>query len=204
MSKAIITAAITGPIYTPTMSPHLPITSDEIADEAFRAYGAGAAVTHIHVRDPETGQPSTDMRLFEQVTTKVKSRCNMIICTSAGGELGMVTPEQRVRVVSTFKPELACFNMGSLNFGIFPLAQEMGEFKYTWKKQYRESTEELIFPNTFRSMRIFINISDENRTRPELETYDAGMIDNMAFFPFEETYLHPVRPGNSWRTFCIN
>jgi len=181
ISKAIITAAITGPIHTPTMSSYLPITPDEIADEAIRACEAGAAVAHIHVRDPETGQPSADMRLFEQVITKVKNRCNMIICSSTGGGLGMVTPEQRVRVVPTFKPELASFNMGSLNFNIFPLSQKMKEFKYAWEKDYLESTEDLIFPNTFRSMKIFINIFKEHHTKPELEIYDTGMIDNVAY-----------------------
>jgi uncharacterized protein (DUF849 family) len=121
------------------------------------------------------------MRLFEQVITKVKKRCDMVLCTSTGGGLGLVTPEQRVRVVPTFKPELASFNMGSLNFGIFPLAEKIKEYKYSWEKPYLESTEDLIFPNTFRSLRIFINIFNENQTKPELEIYDAGMIDNLAY-----------------------
>ena len=181
MSKAIITAAITGSIHTPTMSPYLPITPDQIADNAIQAWEAGAAVAHIHVRNPETGQPSPDMELFRQVLTKVKSKCDMIICTTTGGGLGM-TPEQRVGVVSTFKPELASFNMGSMNFDLFPLLERMKEFKFPWEKQYLEFTEDLIFPNTFKSMRIFLNIFNENQTKPELEVYDAGMINNVAFF----------------------
>jgi len=181
MSKAIFTAAITGSIHTPTMTPYLPITPDQIADNAIQAYEAGAAVAHIHVRNPETGQPSPDMELFKKVLTKVKSKCDMIICTTTGGGLGM-TPEQRVAVVSTFKPELASFNMGSMNFALFPLLERMKDFKFPWEKQYLEFTEDLIFPNTFKSMRIFLNIFNENGTKPELEVYDAGMVNNVAFW----------------------
>jgi uncharacterized protein (DUF849 family) len=138
------------------MSPYLPITPEQIADDAIRAYEAGAAVAHIHVRDPETGQPSAEMKLFERVLTRVKSKCDMIICTTTGGGLGMVTPEQRVKVVSTFKPELASSNMGSLNFALFPLLEKMKDFKFGWEKQYLESTEDMIFTNTFNSMKIFL------------------------------------------------
>jgi len=181
MSKAIITAAITGSIHTPTMSPHLPVTPDQIADNAIEACKAGAASVHIHVRNPETGQPSPDLEIFKKVITKIKSKSDVIVCTTTGGGLGM-TPEQRVSVVSTFKPELASFNMGSLNFALFPLLERMKDFKFPWEKQYLEFTEDMIFPNTFKSMRIFLNIFNENQTKPELEVYDAGMINNVAFW----------------------
>ncbi len=181
MSKAIITAAITGSIHTPTMSPYLPVTPDQIADNAIEACQAGASAVHIHVRNPETGQPSPDLELFKKVLTKVKSKSDVIVCTTTGGGLGM-TPEQRVGVVSTFKPELASFNMGSMNFALFPLLERMKEFKFPWEKQYLEFTEDLIFPNTFKSMRIFLSIFNENQTKPELEVYDAGMINNVAFW----------------------
>lgn len=180
MSKAILTAAITGSIHTPTMTPYLPITPDQIADNAIQAYQAGAASVHIHVRNPETGQPSPDLELFKKVLTKVKSKCDVIVCTTTGGGLGM-TPEQRVAAVSAFKPELASFNMGSMNFALFPLLERMKDFKFPWEKQYLEFTEDLIFPNTFKSMRIFLNIFNENGTKPELEVYDAGMVNNVAF-----------------------
>jgi len=180
MSKAIFTAAITGSIHTPTMSPYLPITPDQIADNAIQACGAGAAAVHIHVRNPETGQPSPDLELFKKVLTKVKSKCDVIVCTTTGGGLGM-TPEQRVGVVSTLKPELASCNMGSMNFALFPLLEKMKDFKFPWEKQYLEFTEDLIFPNTFKSIRVFLNIFNENGTKPELEIYDAGMINNTAF-----------------------
>jgi len=191
MSKAIFTAAITGSIHTPTMTPYLPITPDQIAENAIQAKEAGAAVAHIHVRNPETGQPSPDMELFRKVLTHVKSKCDMIICTTTGGGLGM-TPEQRLAVVSNFKPELASFNMGSMNFALFPLLERMKDFKFPWEKQYLEFTEDLIFPNTFKSMRIFSNIFNENRTKPELEVYDAGMVSNVAFMIERGLFKTPV------------
>ncbi len=180
MSKAIFTAAITGSIHTPTMTPYLPITPDQIADNCIKAYEAGAAVAHVHVRNPENGQPSPDMELFKKVLTKVKSKCDLIICTTTGGGLGM-TPEQRVSVISALKPELGSCNMGSMNFALFPLLDRMKEFKYPWEKQYLEMTEDLIFPNTFKSLRIFLGRFNESQTKPELEVYDSGMINNAAF-----------------------
>src|SRR5512135_1775685 len=120
MSKVIITAAITGSIHTPTMSPYLPITPDQIAENAVQAREAGAAVVHIHVRNPETGQPTPDLELFRKVLGKIKSKSDLVICTTTGGGFGQ-TPEQRVAVVPTFKPELASFNMGTMNFGLFPV-----------------------------------------------------------------------------------
>lgn len=180
MSKAIFTAALTGGIHTPTMSPYLPITPDQLAEHAIQAYQAGAAVVHVHVRNPETGIPSPDPELFKQVLTKVKSKCDVLICPTTGGGLGM-TPEQRVTVVSRLKPEMASFNMGSMNFAIFPLLEKMKDFKFSWEKQYLEMSEDNIFPNTFKSMRTFLKIFYENETKPEFEVYDAGMINNIAF-----------------------
>lgn len=180
MSKVIITAAITGSIHVPSMSPYLPITPQQIADEAVRVYEAGGAVAHIHVRNPETGQPSSDMELFREVVTKVKSKCNMVLCLSTGGGVGMTTAE-RVKAVTTFKPELASFNFGSINFGLFPIAEAVREFKFPWEKAYLESTWDFIFPNTFKTLREFSQAFSENETKPELEIYDAGMINNVAF-----------------------
>jgi uncharacterized protein (DUF849 family) len=180
MDKVIVTAAITGSIHVPSMSPYLPITPQQIADEAVRVYEAGGAVAHIHVRNPETGQPSSDMELFREVVTKVKSKCNMVLCLSTGGGVGMTTAE-RVKAVTTFKPELASFNFGSINFGLFPIAEAVREFKFPWEKAYLESTWDYIFPNTFKTLREFSQTFSENETKPELEIYDAGMINNVAF-----------------------
>ena len=187
MSKAIITAAITGSIHTPTMSPHLPITPKEISDDAVRAYEAGAAVCHIHVRNPETGQPTPDINLFKETITRIKSKCNMIICITTGGGLGM-TPEQRLIPVSTFKPELASFNAGSINFALFHALDRYKEFKFNWESKYLAMTEDFIFPNTFKSMKDFARIFGENDTKPEFEVYDAGMINNIAFL-IEKGYV---------------
>ncbi len=178
--KAVITAAITGSIHTPAMSPYLPITPKQIADEAVAAYEAGAAVAHIHARDPETGRPTPDINLIKEIVTSIKSRCNMIVCITTGGGLGM-TAEQRLIPVSTFKPELASFNAGSLNFALFHALDKFKEFKFDWEPQYLAMTEDFIFPNTFKSMREFTAIFNANGTKPEFEVYDSGMINNVAF-----------------------
>jgi uncharacterized protein (DUF849 family) len=191
MSKAIFTAAITGAIHTPTMSPYLPITPDQIVDNAIQAHEAGAAVAHIHVRNPETGQPSPDMELFKKVLTKVKNKCDMILCPTTGGGLGM-SPEQRVAVVSIFKPELASCNMGSINFALFPMVERTKDFKFPWEKPYLEFSEDFVFPNTFKSLRIFLNIFNETGTKPELEVYDAGMINNIDFMIQQGSLKPPV------------
>ncbi len=180
MSKAIFTAAITGGIHTPTMSPYLPITPEQIADNAIQAYEAGAAVAHIHVRNPENGMPVPEMDLFKNILARVKRKCDIVLCPTTGGGLGM-TPEQRVAVVSTYQPEIASCNMGSMNFALFPLLEKMTEFKFPWEKQYLEMTEDVIFSNTFKGMRIFLDIFQKSQTKPELEVYDAGMINNTAF-----------------------
>jgi len=180
MSKAIITAAITGSIHTPTMTPHLPITPKEIADEAVRAYEAGAAVAHIHVRDPQTGAPSVSADLFREVITNIKSRCNMVLCLSTGGGLGM-TAEQRAVSVRAFKPELGSLNFGSINFALFPQLTRYKEWKFPWEPQYIGMTEDFIFPNTFKTLKEFCNFFRESGTKPEIEIYDVGMINNVAF-----------------------
>jgi uncharacterized protein (DUF849 family) len=180
MSKAIITAALTGSIHTPTMTPYLPYTPKQIADEAVRAWEAGAAVAHVHVRDPETGRPSPSLDLFREVVTDVKARCDIIVCLTTGGGIGM-TAEQRVTVVPGLKPELASFNFGSMNFALFPLASRYKEWKFPWEPEHLANTEEFIFTNTFKMLREFCKYFRENDTKPELEIYDVGMLNNAAF-----------------------
>jgi len=178
--KVIITAAITGSIHTPTMSPYLPITPREIADEAVRSYEAGAAVCHIHARNPETGQPTPDVNIIKEIITSIKSRCNIVICITTGGGFGM-TIEQRVAAVSLYRPELASFNAGSTNFALFPVIPRYQSWKYEWEPQYLAMTEDHIFANTFKSMREYCTIFNETGTKPELEIYDSGMVNNIAF-----------------------
>ena len=180
MAKVIVTCALTGAGNTPTMSPYLPITPKQLIDEAVRVYEAGAAIAHIHVRNPETGQPSADTELFREVATKVKSKCNIVLCFTTGGSPEM-TVADRARVVTALKPELATFNGGSLNFGMFPLAEGIKEFKFPWEKQFLDWTENGIFPNTFKTLREYSQLFAETNTKPELEIYDAGMINNLAF-----------------------
>jgi len=182
MAKVIITAAITGGIHTPSMSPYLPITPEQIAEQAIEAYDAGASVVHIHIRNPKTGQPSSDMNLFREILARIKSKCNLIVCTTTGGGLGMPIKE-RLKVVPTFKPELASFNAGSINFGLFDLPERMQikEWKYSWEKQYLKMTEDFIFPNTFKSLQEFARTFEESNTKPELEIYDVGMINNLLY-----------------------
>lgn len=180
MEKVVVTAAITGSIHVPSMSPYLPITPQQIADEAVRVYEAGGSVAHIHVRNPETGQPTSDIELFREVVTRVKSKCNIVLCLTTGGGVGMTT-EERSRVVSTFKPELASLNFGSINFAFFDAAEKIDAFKHPWEEQYVKMTEDWIFPNTFKTLREFSHIFAENETKPEIEIYDAGMINNVAY-----------------------
>jgi uncharacterized protein (DUF849 family) len=189
MGKAIITAAVTGAIHTPTMNPHLPITPEQIANDAIGAYKAGAAIVHIHVRNPETGQPVSDINLFYEVLTRIKNKCNVVVNTTTGGGLGMTTAE-RLKVVPALKPELASFNGGSMNFGLFDIPERMKikEWKYEWEKSYLAMTKDFIFPNTFKSLEEFAQAFKENDTKPEAEIFDTAMINNVAYL-FGKGYL---------------
>lgn len=180
MNKRIVTAAITGAIHTPSMSPYLPITPDQIVDEAVRAWEAGATVAHIHARDPETGRPSPDVNLYREVAEKVKSRCDIILCITTGGGLGMTT-QQRVAAVAQLKPELASLNYGSLNFALFHALEVYKEFKHPWEREYLAMTDDFIFPNTFKTMKEAAEVFYQNQTQPELEIYDLGMLSNVEF-----------------------
>ena len=192
MAKVIVSAALTGAGATPSMSPHLPITPQQLADEAVRAYDAGAAIAHVHVRDPETGQPSSNLEYFQEIATNVKSRCNIIICPTTGGTPDMTVTE-RARVVAELKPELATFNAGSMNFGIFLGAENIKEFRFDWEKPHMLDSENSIFPNTFKTLREFSQMFAETNTKPELEVYDSGMIYNLAYllqYGYLERPLH--------------
>ena len=191
MDKFIVTAALTGAIHTPTMSPYLPITPDELAEEARRAYDAGASVIHVHARDPKTGQPSADSALFGEILAKIKDACDAVICTTTGGGFGM-TVEQRVSVVKTYSPELASLNAGSLNFALHPLLDKIKDFKHAWEPQYLAMSEDFIFPNTFKTLREFADFFAEENTRPEFEIYDVGMINNLAFLLNRARIKKPV------------
>ena len=179
MNKRIITAAITGSIHTPTMSPYLPITPKQIIDEILAVHEAGGTVCHVHVRDPKTGKPVTDLDIFREIASTVKSKCDIILCLTTGGGLGM-SAEERLQTVTTFGPELASFNAGSVNFALFHALDKWEEWKYEWEPKYLGITEDFVFTNTFKTLREFCGFFNENNTKPELEVYDSGMINNMA------------------------
>lgn len=180
MNKVIITAAITGSIHTPTMSEYLPITPDQIAEQAVGAWEAGAAIAHIHVRKPETGQPITDLGLFKEVCSKIKKKCNLILCPTTGGGIGMTT-EERISQVPVLKPELASFNMGSLSLGIFKLAERYEKFKFPWEPEYIKFTYDYTMSNTFRTLEVFSKTMLDTGTKPECEIYEVGMINHVAW-----------------------
>jgi uncharacterized protein (DUF849 family) len=193
-NKRIVTAAITGGIHTPSMSPYLPITPDEIIDEAIRAYNAGAGVAHIHVRhlqEPKIGAPSTDVNLFKEVASEIKSRCNMVLCITTGAGLGLKT-EDRIRSIPILKPELASFNFGSFNFAIHRALEVYKEFKYPWEKEYLNMTEDYILPNTFKTLKEFSCVFQTHETQPELEVYDVGMLYNLDHMLKKELIKRPI------------
>ncbi len=178
--KAIITAAITGSIHTPTMSEYLPITPKQIADDAVRSYEAGAAVVHVHARNPENGMPSSDLTLIKEIITSIKSRCPAVICITTGGGMGMTITE-RLAPVTQYKPELASCNGGSINWGLFPALGRYKEWKYEWEKTMLGMSEDFIFPNTFKTLREYCSYFNETQTKPEFEVYDSAHVNNLAF-----------------------
>jgi len=180
MKKAIITAALTGSIHTPSMSPYLPVTARQLIDEILAVHAAGGTVCHLHVRDQETGLPNADQDIYREVASEVKKHCDIILCTTTGGKLGAPV-EQRVAVATTLRPELATLNAGSLNFALFQIVDKIKEWKFDWEKPYLESTDDFIFPNTFKTMRQYLETFEKTGTKPEFEIYDTGMINNLAF-----------------------
>lgn len=182
MDKLIITAALTGNITLPTQTPYLPLTPQQIADDAIRCANAGAASVHIHGRDPKTGKPTTDPAVYREIATLIKERSNVIVCVTTGGTMEMTAPE-RIRVVPALKPELATFNMGSINFSIHPIAERYKDedYKYPWEKQFALSTKDFIFRNTFGDIEHFCKTMLENNTKPEHEAYDTGHLYNINY-----------------------
>jgi len=191
MSKRIFTAALTGAIHTPSMSPYLPQTPEQLIEEAVRVYEAGGAVAHIHVRDPQTGLPNADQAIYRQIAEEVKKRCNIIMCFTTGGKLGEPV-ENRVRVASNLQPEMTSLNAGSLNFALFHIKDNVTDWKYDWEETYLENTEDFIFPNTFRTMRQYLDVMYAHGTKPEFEIYDVGMINNLAFLIDKGVAKRPI------------
>ncbi|MGO4156575.1 3-keto-5-aminohexanoate cleavage protein [Cupriavidus sp. YAF13] len=180
-SKAIITCAPTGAIHTPSMSPYLPVTADEIATAAIDAAKAGAAILHLHARDPKDGRPSQDPALFRPFLSKIKAATNAVINITTGGSPHM-TVEERMLPATTFRPELASLNMGSMNFGLFPMLDRFKEFAHEWEREHLENSRNLIFKNTFSDIENILKIGNANGTRFEFECYDISHLNNLKHF----------------------
>ncbi|HEY1504138.1 MAG TPA: 3-keto-5-aminohexanoate cleavage protein [Stellaceae bacterium] len=180
--KVIITCAVTGSIHTPTMSPYLPITPDEVASQAIGAAEAGAAILHLHARDPKDGRPTPDPAVFMQFLPRIKQATKAVINITTGGGHKM-TVEERLAAPLSASPEMCSLNMGSMNFGLYPMLNRYKEFKYGWEKPYLEGTDDLIFRNTFRDIeRILKDLGQVHGTKFEFECYDVGHLYNLAHF----------------------
>ena len=179
--KVIITCAITGSIHTPSMSPHLPITADEIATAAIGAAEAGAAIVHLHARNPVDGRPDQSPEAFAPFLQVIKQRSNVVINITTGGAPTM-TIEQRVKPAQYFKPEVASLNMGTMNFGLFPMLARQKEFKHDWERPYLEGSRSGFFKNTFTDIEYILTTCAENGTRFEIECYDIGHLYTLAHF----------------------
>ncbi len=178
--KVIITCAVTGAIHTPTMSRFLPITPRQIADESVAAAQAGASIIHLHARDPVDGRPTPDVAVFREFLPEIKSRCDAVINITTGGGHNMTVAE-RLSAPLALKPEMASFNMGSMNFGLFPLIDRYPAFKHDWEPQYLENTRDFIFRNTFKDMEYTLqHLGEGCGTRFEFECYDVGHLYNLA------------------------
>ncbi|GAA4617220.1 3-keto-5-aminohexanoate cleavage protein [Saccharopolyspora hordei] len=177
--KVIITCAVTGAIHTPSMSEHLPVSPSEIAEAALGAAEAGAAIVHLHARDPEDGRPSQDPAHFEPILEQLKAHTDAVVNITTGGSPHM-TVEERMRPAAVFKPELASLNMGSMNFGLYPMLERFKEFRYDWEREALEKSRDLVFKNTFADIETILSIGAENGTRFEFECYDIAHLNNLA------------------------
>lgn len=190
MEKFILTCAITGGIHTPGMSSYFPYTPEDIINEAVKANEAGAAIVHIHARNPENGEPTSDLDIMKKIVAGIKQRCDVVICITTGGSLGM-SIEERLKPIPELQPELASLNAGSIDFVISPMAKKL-EPKYNWEIPYLENTDNLVFANTFNDIENFIKTMNDNGTKPEFEVYDVGMINNIAYFVNKGLIKEPV------------
>jgi uncharacterized protein (DUF849 family) len=177
LRKVIYTAAVTGAAATPTMSEYLPLTPKQIADDAVRSYEAGAAIAHVHARNPENGEPTANLDIFREILSDIKSRTDMVICVTTGGA---GTEQQRIAPIAEFKPELATLNCGSTSGNNVPVWEKIRPCKYEWEDQ-RLSDDSFVFTNTYKMMREYAQIMKDADTKPELEIWDLGQVGAVAF-----------------------
>src|SRR5215813_10968145 len=179
--KVIITCAVTGSIHTPSMSPYLPITPDEIAEAALEAARAGAAIVHLHARNPKDGSPTQDPELFRQFGAKIRAAADVVLNFTTGGAPTM-SIEERLQPALKLKPEVASLNMGSMNFGLYEMLGRYKDWKYDWEKPYLAGSDERILKNTFRDIAYILESCSGNDTRFEIECYDIGHLYTAAHF----------------------
>ena len=179
--KVIISCAVTGAIHTPSMSPYLPITAEQIADASVAAAEAGAAIIHLHARDPVTGKPDQRPEAFVPFLRAIKQRSDAIVNLTTGGTPYM-TVQERMQPAKVLKPEVASMNMGTMNFGLFPMLKRFKEFKFDWEKPYLEGSKDLIFRNTYGDLETVLTELSANQTRYEFECYDTSHLYNLAHF----------------------
>jgi uncharacterized protein (DUF849 family) len=187
--KVIITCAVTGSIHTPTMSPYLPITPEEIAEAALGAAKAGAAIVHLHARNPKDGSPTQDPELFRQFGAKIRAASDVVLNFTTGGAPTM-SIEERLQPALKLKPEVASLNMGSMNFGLYEMLGRYKEFEHDWEKPYLAGSDERIFKNTFKDIAYILQSCADNDTRFEIECYDIGHLYTAAHF-LERRLLKP-------------
>lgn len=180
-NKVIITCAVTGAIHTPTMSPYLPITAEEIKDAAIGAAEAGAAILHLHARNPETGQPDQSPEGFARFLPQIKQSTNAVVNLTTGGSPYMTVAE-RAKPATQFKPEVASLNMGSMNFGLYPMLDRYKEFKHEWEREHLEGSRDLVFRNSFADIEFVLKQCQDNGTRFEFECYDISHLYNLSHF----------------------
>jgi uncharacterized protein (DUF849 family) len=192
MSKIIISCAVTGAIHTPSMSPYLPITPEEIAAESIAAAEAGAAIIHLHARNPVTGEPTPDPDVFFQFLPRIKQNTDAVVNITTGGGLGMTVDERLAGPIKA-SPEMCSLNMGSMNFNISRAADRVKEWKFDWEKPYLERTDDYIFRNTFKDIARVVEVMGKGHgTRFEFECYDIGHLYNLAYLMDQKVVEGPL------------
>ena len=189
--KVIISCAVTGSIHTPSMSPHLPVTAAEIAESALAAAEAGAAIVHLHARDPKDGRPDQSPEAFEPFLRIIKQRSNVVVNLTTGGSPYM-TVEERVKPAAVWKPEIASLNMGSMNFGLFPMLRRFKEFKHDWEPTMLEGSRDLVFRNSFKDIGYALETLNSTGARYEFECYDTSHLYNLHYFFTEGLVQAPL------------
>lgn len=180
-NKIIISCAITGSIHTPSMSPYLPVTAEEIAESALGAAEAGAAIVHLHARDPEDGRPDQSPEAFEPFLRVIKQRSDVVVNLTTGGSPYMPV-EERVQPAAVWRPEVASLNMGSMNFGLFPMLKRYKEFKHAWEPAMLEGSHDLVFRNSFKDIRYALETLNATGARYEFECHDTSHLHNLYYF----------------------